>query len=259
MCTKLIILPFILLNLSIACLCGASEEIVAECPPLVFNSGDAQVHLLELYTSEGCSSCPPAEKWFGKLEQDPRLWRTVIPIAFHVNYWDYIGWRDPFAVKEYSDRQRKYAESWENGRVYTPGFVLDGEEWRGWFTKQPLSTDYINQIGTLKITIVANRADIEFTPLLKLPSALILNLAILGFDLTSDIAAGENRGRKLQHDFVAVGYKQDSLRIVNGVYRHETDLPVVRHNSAGKLAVAGWISKTDTPRPIQSVGGWLTR
>ncbi|MCK5360690.1 MAG: DUF1223 domain-containing protein, partial [Gammaproteobacteria bacterium] len=58
-----------------------------------FSSGEGKVNLVELYTSEGCSSCPPAEKWMNNLKDDPRLWQHFVPLAFHVDYWDYIGWK----------------------------------------------------------------------------------------------------------------------------------------------------------------------
>ena len=64
-----------------------------------------QVGLLELYTSEGCSSCPPADRWLSKLKGEPKLWRNIIPLAFHVDYWDYIGWEDRFASPAYTARQ----------------------------------------------------------------------------------------------------------------------------------------------------------
>src|SRR5882672_2702112 len=97
-----------------------------------FQSVEQQTALLELYTSEGCSSCPPAEAWLTRLKDDPALWRNFVPVAFHVDYWDHLGWRDPWAAKAFSERQRNHAESWSAASVYTPGFVLNGKEWRGW-------------------------------------------------------------------------------------------------------------------------------
>ena len=68
--------------------------------PLKFSSGGTRTHLVELYSSEGCSSCPPAEKWLGDLRDEAELWRDFVPVAFHVVYWDHLGWRDRFASKE---------------------------------------------------------------------------------------------------------------------------------------------------------------
>ena len=96
-----------------------------------FQSGATQAALLELYTSEGCSSCPPAEEWLSRLKENPKLWQDFVPVAFHVDYWDYLGWKDTFAAKAYTQRQRDYASNWRGRSVYTPGFILDGKEWRG--------------------------------------------------------------------------------------------------------------------------------
>jgi hypothetical protein len=73
---------------------------------VTFGSGKTRGHLVELFTSEGCSSCPPADRWLSRLKRDSRLWKSVFPVAFHVDYWDYIGWPDRFAVPQYSALQR---------------------------------------------------------------------------------------------------------------------------------------------------------
>jgi uncharacterized protein DUF1223 len=79
-----------------------------------FQSGDAQTTLLEVDTSEGCSSCPPAEAWFSRLKESPKLWQDFVPVAFHVDYWDYLGWNDPFATKSHTKRQHGYATQWRS-------------------------------------------------------------------------------------------------------------------------------------------------
>ncbi|MBA3543366.1 MAG: DUF1223 domain-containing protein, partial [Chthoniobacterales bacterium] len=88
---------------------------------LELESKPTKTHLLELYTSEGCSSCPPAEAGLSKLKDNPRLWQDFVPIAFHVDYWDRLGWRDPFASKEWTARQYEYSARWRSSSVYTPG------------------------------------------------------------------------------------------------------------------------------------------
>src|SRR5262245_15218825 len=100
--------------------------------PVTFQSPDRQTALLELYTSEGCSSCPSAETWLSRLKDSPGLWKDYVPVALHVDYWDYLGWRDRWGSKAFSDRQRTYAQLWQSDSIYTPGFVLNGKEWRAW-------------------------------------------------------------------------------------------------------------------------------
>src|SRR5687768_10063986 len=88
-------------------LCCVMNDLGAE--QIQFQSGPNRTALLELYTSEGCSSCPPAEAWLSRVKSDARLWKEFVPVAFHVDYWDYLGWRDPFGMANYSERQRAYA------------------------------------------------------------------------------------------------------------------------------------------------------
>src|SRR3954471_24065910 len=85
--------------------------------------------VVEVYTSEGCSSCPPADKWLAKLKDDAAKGRVVAE-GFHVGYWDYIGWVDRFASPAYTDRQRQLA-SWNRlSSIYTPQIVRNGQDWR---------------------------------------------------------------------------------------------------------------------------------
>src|ERR1043166_4668155 len=83
--------------------------------PLLFQSTQTQVSLLELYTSEGCSSCPSAENWLSHRKTSAGLWKDFVPLAWHVDYWDHLGWRDPWGSKSFSDRQRAYATQWQIG------------------------------------------------------------------------------------------------------------------------------------------------
>src|SRR5437762_7982575 len=94
-----------------------------------FESAPQRTHLIELFTSQGCSSCPPAEAWLSNLKNEPRLWQDFVPLAFHVDYWDHLGWRDLFASKLWTERQADYSARWKAETVYTPAFVLDGMAW----------------------------------------------------------------------------------------------------------------------------------
>jgi hypothetical protein len=77
---------------------------------------------VELFTSQGCNSCPPADAFLGRLAKRP----DIVALSFHVDYWDYIGWKDPFASRETTERQRGYARSLKQRYVYTPEMVVDG-------------------------------------------------------------------------------------------------------------------------------------
>jgi hypothetical protein len=225
--------------------------------PLVLQSPSAQVSLLELYTSEGCNSCPPADRWLSKLKADPRLWRHVVPVAFHVDYWDYLGWRDRFAAPAFSERQRRYAESEALSQVYTPGLILAGREWRQWFSRPQLKLEPGPAVGSLRLAVDKGQIEARFTPAAETRAeALELHVAVLGFGLESAVQAGENRGRTLTHDFVVLGYQHLELRPSTTGYQGQTALPPVREATAAK-ALAAWVSLPGDPRPLQAVGGWL--
>ncbi len=105
---------------------GAMARLPAE--PVQFASGPAQVSLVELFTSEGCNSCPPAERWVATLREEPGLWRDFVPVAWHVDYWNRLGWPDRFSTREFTQREYDYAAAWNSQSVYTPCVVRDGVE-----------------------------------------------------------------------------------------------------------------------------------
>ena len=90
------------------------------------------VALVELFTSEGCSSCPPADRWLQSLPQQGLGFDKLVPLSLHVGYWDYIGWKDPYAQALFTERQREYARLRQAGNVYTPQIVLNGNDFRAW-------------------------------------------------------------------------------------------------------------------------------
>src|SRR5574337_408023 len=112
---------------ALCCLLLAAGPAAADCRAI----GEGPVALVELYTSEGCSSCPPADRWLSGLGHAPAPVR-VIPLALHVPYWDYIGWQDRFANPAFEARQRRAARLSGSGFVYTPQVMLNGRDFRGW-------------------------------------------------------------------------------------------------------------------------------
>ena len=220
-----------------------------------FASGDQRVALIELYTSEGCSSCPPADRWLSKLKDDSRLWKDFAPIALHVDYWDYIGWRDRFARSEYSDRQRQYAVEGGVSVVYTPGMFRDGKEWRDWrYDGAPASEE--PGAGDLAVQVNGREVAVQFSPEQDTNSEMTVHVALLGMNLETRVRAGENRGRTLRHDFVALGIASTRLETASDGYRAMIDLPDVSVTS-DDLALVVWVSRADKQAPVQSVGGYL--
>jgi hypothetical protein len=241
------------LGLSIP-LVGALLIFATQATGASYRSAETLATLLELYTSEGCSSCPPAERWLSRLKQDPRLWKTLFPVAFHVDYWDDLGWKDIFADAHYSDRQRTYAAFGYAGTVYTPGFFQNGREWRGWFGGRHLDADNTERAGVLSATVTSRQIDATFTRRASI-TAPRLNIAILGFDKTTHVEAGENRGKAIQHDFVALLLRQYPSD--DGRWRITDPALLTRLDEGGAIVL--WVTQSDDQTPIQTTGGWLTR
>jgi len=217
----------------------------------VFSQQGPVPQLVELYTSEGCSSCPPADRYMATLLNSPQLWKTVIPVAFHVDYWDYIGWKDPFAQRQFSNRQRTHQITGAVRSIYTPGWVVDGREWRGFFSRRPLPKQSSRQGGTLKVTVNGNAVSVSYSDSATTGKVLTAHLAELAFDQASNIKAGENRGLKLKHQFVA-----RSLQTAEGQDSWQFRLPTADKSS--KRAIAVWLTHGSNSMPLQATGGWLS-
>jgi len=223
-----------------------------------FISEHTQVSLIELYTSEGCSSCPPADKWLNSLKEAPGLWSTFIPIAFHVDYWDYIGWKDPFAQSQYTQRQRQYNLQNNLSSIYTPAMILNGQEWTSWYsddTVKPLSPI---AAGRLSIELNDKLISAQYQALTSRSLKLILNIAIVGFNLNTDVKQGENRGRILKHDFVVLSYQQRVMTLSrDGDYiSSSTPLPSMTF-PAKTTALIAWVNTEKDLSPLQATGGWI--
>jgi len=186
------------------------SAIAAECSA---QSGPQTVALLELYTSEGCSSCPPADKWLSGIAAAGYSTDKVVPLAFHVDYWDYIGWKDRFARPDFSERQRQEAAIGRATFVYTPQVILNGADFHGWaqtshfnqsiasslnqparanlsLNLAPAASGEINVKATAQTMQAADRKNVD------------VFIAVYENRLVSKVSAGENSGRQLEHDYV---------------------------------------------------------
>ncbi|MDX1496158.1 MAG: DUF1223 domain-containing protein, partial [Salinisphaeraceae bacterium] len=173
----------------------------------VWTSASPPAPMLELYTSQGCYSCPAAEAWMNRLKDHPNLWQGLIPINLHVDYWDYLGWKDPYARPTFSQRQRRYQQVGASKNVATPGFVYGGWGWNGWFAGRDLpdlSPSYAS--AALKVKFVGDTLEITWPESLPENTEVYAHAARLGFGLIDQISAGENKGETLHHDFVVTAY-----------------------------------------------------
>ena len=230
------------------CLFAMDREVTIESP-------DTKVALVELFTSQGCSSCPRAEAWFGALKGESGLWKEFVPVAFHVDYWNHLGWSDRFSSEEFTRRQRDYAARWNATTIYTPEFVLNGEEWQ---RASRLPSPSKEKPGKLLLTVEKGGAQLEvsFFSDVRREEALVVDVVPLAQEVSTEVLRGENAGKKLQHDFVALALVTASLdRCSDRVYRAQLSLPAT--TAAPIASIAAWVRPANSPVPIQAAGGWV--
>lgn len=220
-----------------------------------FRSGVDRTSLIELYTSEGCSSCPPAERWLGGLEDASGLWTEFVPVEFHVNYWDRLGWPDRFASKEATAREYAYAAAWNTGSVYTPCFVRDGAEWH---PSREVTPRRREPAGVLTLRVQPDgRCVAGYVPARPAAGPWEIHVALLGHGLRSRVTAGENRGETLAHHFVVLAQAAHKLDNAAGEGGATFSLPAAPDASAPRRAVAAWVTHAGELEPLQATGGWL--
>ncbi len=226
--------------------------IVASAEQQTFSSTEQPTALIELYTSEGCSSCPPADRWLSSLKSDDGLWSKFVPVAFHVDYWDYIGWPDRFADNRYSQRQRRYAHEFSERTVYTPGIRWAGYEWRSWRRGELPDETPQETAAVLTMTVDDNGQFTASYP--ENAGATRLNVAVLGSELQTEVKRGENHGRTLSHDFVVLDYQVLNVDD-NGQWQGTIKKPSI---DAPQYSVAVWVSSQNRQIPLQATGGYLS-
>ena len=160
--------------------------------------------VVELYTSEGCNSCPPADRWLSKLKADP----AVVALAFHVDYWDRLGWKDRFASPAFTERQAQQQTSNGARFRYTPQVVVDGRDRTDWPSVAPASTPRATAPVDVTLTHDADRFTAIVVPQANAPKRLAAYWAVTEQGHVSAVKAGENEGVTLHHDYVVRDYEQ---------------------------------------------------
>ncbi len=170
-------------------------------------SGPGTAALVELYTSEGCSSCPPADRELSQLRRAAGRNAVIIPLSLHVTYWDQIGWKDGFAQKEFDLRQKLLANHGKSRVIYTPQFFMNGMELRHWRGQFPAAIRKINEkpagasISLTWTRASGNTVQLEAVATGRDPQARqVLYLAVSESRLVSKVLRGENGGATLMHD-----------------------------------------------------------
>lgn len=224
-------------------------------------SGTQTQALVELYTSEGCSSCPSAERWlsrFGRDHSDSR----VVPIEFHVDYWNDDGWKDPFSDARYTRRQEELQKATGARFVYTPQIVVGGRDVPDWRSALSIPFDVLRiHLRSPKATLaidatVGDDASIHGAVDAKLANGgpqpnLALVVVALQNGLASRVTAGENRGERLTHDFVVRDMASASFTRASD--RVEFDFKPRAAWKASDMSVAAFVQDRATGEVLQAL------
>ena len=217
-------------------------------PACEARSGPNPPAVVELYTSEGCSSCPPADRWLSALPAGP----GVLALSFHVNYWNHLGWRDPFATPETTERQYRLKQALGAPYVYTPQVVLNGRDLRGWRQLRPsgLVGLAVDAAPALQLSRTGNMvtASIAAVPGRGAGVELAGYWAVLQDSVVSRVTRGENAGEVLRHDHVVTRYQPVPIwRAVQGASAR-LELP-----AAPNQRVAFVVTDATMTRPVQAL------
>jgi hypothetical protein len=226
----------------------------------VAQSGPNTAALVELYTSEGCSSCPPADQQLSQLRQslDPNA--VVVPLSLHVDYWDYIGWNDPYAQREFAKRQGWLVSTNRHSVVYTPHFFVSGAELRTG------SGNLSDQVRRLNAKPAGASIRIEASPAPNGSLTLTTNaaarnsgdyaelyLAVAENGLSSKVTRGENGGVTLTHDHV-VRVWIGPIPLTGGEVQVRREIALPTSWNRVQLEVIGFVEDRNTGTVLQAVG-----
>ncbi len=245
---------------TIAATTGAAPAAGATCGT---HSAARAVALVELYTSEGCDSCPPADRWLAAAFRANRESTRAVPLAFHVDYWDRLGWRDRFAAPANTERQ--YAEMRAGGArfVYTPQVLIQGRDFQGWqgsarrFDAAVAGVNALPARADIDLEVQPRRDGIAVRAEVRVGAAAdrkgaVPFLALADSDLVSDVKAGENAGARLTHDHVVRAFAAGPPVDAAGVSRTEVVLP--RPSEAGaRPTIVAFVQNSVTGEVLQTV------
>ena len=222
-------------------------------------SGPNTAALVELYTSEGCSSCPPADQLLGQLRRSLGPATEVIPLALHVNYWDHIGWKDPYAQGAFGERQKWLVHANNQRTIYTPQFFVGGAELRS--RRETLQSEVQRLNTTPAGASIRVQAAVSASGALTLTAEararggvdpLALYLAVTESGLVSKVTRGENGGATLRHDHVVRAWFGPS-RLTGETARLRRELALPRAWQRGRLEVVAFVQNEHTGRVLQAV------
>ena len=221
----------------------AGEACMAKSPASV-------TPVVELYTSEGCNSCPPADRWISKLKADP----NVVALAFHVDYWDRLGWKDRFSNAAFTDRQA--SQQPVNGArfSYTPQVVVDGQDRKDWSSLAVPIVERASAPVELALAREGEHVTATVTARARAPKRLAAYWAVTEQNHVTAVKAGENEGVTLHHDFVVREYRPVAAWATSADVPRTLafDLPDAG-DAAHPRQVNLVVVDADTGRPVQAL------
>jgi hypothetical protein len=226
-------------------------------------SPDYTLALIELYTSEGCDSCPPADRWLSQLAPGPGETRAVA-LAFHVDYWDRLGWRDRFGNSAFTARQYAEVRRQRTGFAYTPQVVVQGRDFPQWRVPAQAETAIAAanarparaaiDLALLGQDAQARAANVDVdvrVPDRRDRANAQVNVALVQSSLASDVAAGENAGKHLAHDHVVRQWREGLKLDANGEMHQRISLPLPPET--GPLAIVAFAERAGTGEVLQAL------
>jgi hypothetical protein len=203
------------------------------------------VALVELYTSEGCSSCPPADAFLGARRGAGLRADQAVLLSMHVDYWNHIGWKDPYSRKLFTERQRWLSDLANTRTMYTPEFFAGGKELRSWEGGLDGAVRRINAMPARAAISIGMAAPSAAGLAMKVRASgqpgASLYVALVQNGIATRVAAGENSGRTLRHDFVAREWVQPVVLGSDGKAEFTGTLAVPAGASSASLAVSAFV------------------
>jgi hypothetical protein len=207
--------------------------------------------VLELFTAQGCSSCPPADRLLAQLGETGG--GSVVPLEFHVDYWNREGWTDPFSSAEWTRRQEAYARRFGATQLYTPQAVVDGASElvgsRERELRAAIAAAAARPAASIALTLQPSEKDVRVGAKVELPDALRgrkwdLMLAVYETGLVTPVKKGENGGRTLANEYVVRSLRRIGRVDQSGV--HDAKVPLEKDWNRARLGVAAFLQDPDT-------------
>lgn len=235
-------------------------DAIADCPQA---SGPQRVALIELFTSEGCNSCPPADFWMSRIAVENRDPLRLVPLAFHVDYWDYLGWKDRFAQAAFTQRQHLQAQRNRARMVYTPQFLLNGRDLRRANADSRLS----ERLSAIQAQTPGATIDLSQRPgeghtfitmtasarVASTPTTLQGFIALTQDNLVTHVRTGENAGRQLKHDAVVRELVGPIVFDGAGRARWSGDIALDPRWPVRDLSIAAFVQNADDGDVLQAM------